>query len=196
MKVKEVFDNITFPITLYDKNKNVIYHEEENGQFIIMIYDSSNRLIYQEMSSGYFKECEYDNEGNLIYFKNPNGIKFDNRPDFKKKFKIKTYSIKNNSNEGLTARDPNLQNGEHREVQLEDLFIEIPDPILFYDKQENKIYYQDKKGFYWKSEYDENSNQVYYNDKYNRWWKKEYDSQSRVIKEVTPTGEQYYEYDN
>jgi hypothetical protein len=50
-----------------------------------------------------------------------------------------------------------------------------------YDKNGNEIYYEACDGYWYKSEYDSNGNQVYYESSYGYWHKKEYDSKGKEI---------------
>ena len=47
--------------------------------------------------------------------------------------------------------------------------------VRIYDKNGNKIYYENSNGKWVKREYDKNGNMIYYENSYGEWWKREYD---------------------
>ena len=72
--------NITeFPFTIKDKNGNVIYFEDSNGDWYKKEYDSNGKVIYYEDSRGYWDKYEYDRYGNVIYHEENDGVIIDNR---------------------------------------------------------------------------------------------------------------------
>ena len=92
-----------FPFVIKDKNGNLIYRENSNGNWRKQEYDSNGNQIYFENSYGYWWKSEfdsngnqiyckdsdgdwwkweYDSNGNEIYFENSNGLIRDNRPKY------------------------------------------------------------------------------------------------------------------
>ena len=64
----------------YDSNGNQIYTENSTGGWCKREYDSNGNQIYYETSDGYWYKNEYDSNGNQIYYENSNGKIIDNRP--------------------------------------------------------------------------------------------------------------------
>lgn len=54
-------------------------------------------------------------------------------------------------------------------------------PFEIKDKNNNEIYYEDSKGFWYKLEYDKNNNLIYYENSNGYWSKREYDSNNNLI---------------
>ena len=69
-----------FPFKIKDKNGNVIYWENSNGNWYKNEYDSNGNQIYTENSTGGWCKREYDSNGNKIYYENSKGKIIDNRP--------------------------------------------------------------------------------------------------------------------
>jgi len=82
---KKFKKNMTYPIELFDKNKNIIYYEDSKGSWIIRECDSNNNQIYFENSYGEWCKREYDSNNNEVYFENSNGFWYK-----------KEYDINNN----------------------------------------------------------------------------------------------------
>jgi hypothetical protein len=55
------------------------------------------------------------------------------------------------------------------------------DDNYVYDKNGNRIYWEDSNGTWVKYEYDDNGNEIYYEDSYGTWIKKEYDANDNRI---------------
>ena len=53
MTLKKLLKNQEFPKQLFDKNRNEIYLETDDGFFYIKEYDSNNNEIYYEDSNGF-----------------------------------------------------------------------------------------------------------------------------------------------
>ena len=62
-----------YPITLFDKNHNKIYHENPNGYWSQREFDSNNNEIYFKNSDGDWYKREFDSNNNQVYFENSNG---------------------------------------------------------------------------------------------------------------------------
>ncbi len=60
-------------------------------------------------------------------------------------------------------------------------------PIKLFDVNNNQVYYEDVKRYWWKSEYDLNNNGIYYENSRGYWCKREYDVNGR---------QNYYENSN
>lgn len=66
-----------------------------------------------------------------------------------------------------------------------------------FDSNDNEIYHEDSTGYWWKSEYDSNGNEIYYENSSGYWWKSEFDSNGNKIYYETETGYWYKrEYDS
>ncbi len=59
--------------SIYNQNRNEVYHEESNGNWYKSKYDNNGNKIYYEHSSGYWEKSEYDENGNEIYSEYSNG---------------------------------------------------------------------------------------------------------------------------
>jgi len=57
----------------YDKNGNLIYQKDSNGNEWWYDYDSHNNLIHLKTSYGYEEWYEYDSHNNMIHAKDSNG---------------------------------------------------------------------------------------------------------------------------
>ena len=80
MKIKNLFRKPIYPICLYDKNGNKIYHENSDNFWTKREYDKNNNEIYFENLDNYWEKNEFDENNNQIYYANSNGIIEDNRP--------------------------------------------------------------------------------------------------------------------
>jgi hypothetical protein len=69
-----------FPFEIRDKNRNLLYWENESGNWSRKEYDSNGNIIYYENSTGYWYKQEFDSNGNQTYYKNSNGLIEGNRP--------------------------------------------------------------------------------------------------------------------
>jgi hypothetical protein len=54
-------------------------------------------------------------------------------------------------------------------------------PIELFDKNENRIYYEDGAFYWYLKEYDSNNNLIYYEDIGGDWYKREYDTNNNPI---------------
>jgi len=63
----------------YDENGNLIYYEDGDGYWEKYEYDENGRNIYYEHSDGYWYKYEYDENGNQIYSENSDGLIRDYR---------------------------------------------------------------------------------------------------------------------
>jgi hypothetical protein len=89
-----------FPFVVCNKNKELLYCEDEHGSWTKHIYDNQGRAIYSEDSYGYWEKnsydangnrtywetstgiysrCEFNEDGHCIFWENKNGIQFDDR---------------------------------------------------------------------------------------------------------------------
>ena len=64
---------------VYNKNGNIIYYEDSDGDWEKREYDQYGNKIYYENSDGYWYKKEYDTNGKLIYYEDSNGNIIDNR---------------------------------------------------------------------------------------------------------------------
>jgi len=64
---------------VYNKNGNIIYYEDSDGDWEKREYDQYGNKIYYENSDGYWHKKEYDTNGKLIYYEDSNGYIMDNR---------------------------------------------------------------------------------------------------------------------
>ena len=67
-------------LDIQDKNGNLIYVEDSDGDWSKCEMDSQGKLIYWENSRGYWEKQEWDSQGNRIYYENSHGEIVDNRP--------------------------------------------------------------------------------------------------------------------
>ncbi len=65
--------------SVYDTNGNVIYYENNNGDWYKYEYDTNGNEIYFERSDDYWYKKEYDDNGNVFYYENSDGYIRDNR---------------------------------------------------------------------------------------------------------------------
>ena len=61
-------------------------------------------------------------------------------------------------------------------------------PFVIKDKNNNQIYYEDSKGYWWKREFDKNNNEIYWEDSYSFWVKREFDKNNNKIYYENPDG--------
>ena len=54
-------------------------------------------------------------------------------------------------------------------------------PFKIKDKNNNRIYYEDSSGYWYKREYDSNNNQIYFEDSNGYWSKREFDKNNNII---------------
>ena len=54
-------------------------------------------------------------------------------------------------------------------------------PFVIKDKNNNEIYFETSKGYWYKQEYDSNNNRIYSEDSNGYWVKQEYDSNNNQI---------------
>ena len=54
-------------------------------------------------------------------------------------------------------------------------------PFIIKDKNGNQSYYEDRKGYWIKTEYDSKGNEIYYENSYGYWIKSEFDSKGNKI---------------
>ncbi|MBC8147228.1 MAG: hypothetical protein H8E98_04515 [Bacteroidetes bacterium] len=66
-------------------------------------------------------------------------------------------------------------------MKIKELFREVKFPIYLYDKNGNKIYFEDSNGYWAKQEYDSNGNEIYYENVSRYWIKRKYDSNGNQI---------------
>jgi len=69
-----------FPFEIKNSRGNLIYKEEEDGEWSRWERDGNREIIYYEDSSGYWEKWERDDKGNQIYYENSKGEIEDNRP--------------------------------------------------------------------------------------------------------------------
>ena len=62
-------------------------------------------------------------------------------------------------------------------------------PFTVKDRNNNEIYYENSKGYWYKSEYDQNNNRIYYEDSNGYWYKSEYDQNNNRIYSENSNGE-------
>ena len=67
-------------LEIKDKNGNVIYYENSNGDWSKYEWDTQGNHIYFETSNGYWAKREWDSQGKEIYYENSKGVIEDNRP--------------------------------------------------------------------------------------------------------------------
>ena len=80
MTLKKLLKNQEFPKELFDKNGNLIYWENSNGDLVKSEFDSNNNEIYYENSDGLWSKREYDSNNNRIYCEDSDGTIRGNRP--------------------------------------------------------------------------------------------------------------------
>ena len=68
-----------YPITLFDKNHNKIYHENPNGYWSQREFDSNNNEIYFKNSDGDWYKREFDSNNNQMYYEDSYGNIIDDR---------------------------------------------------------------------------------------------------------------------
>ena len=61
-------------------------------------------------------------------------------------------------------------------------------PFVINDKNNNRIYFEDSNGYWWKREFDKNNNEIYWEDSYGFWVKREFDSNNNKIYYENPDG--------
>ena len=61
-------------------------------------------------------------------------------------------------------------------------------PFRIKDKNNNQIYYEDSKGYWWKREFDKNNNEIYYETSNGYWEKREFDTNNNKIYYETSDG--------
>ena len=69
-----------FPFKIKDKNKNLIYLENSDGDWSKREFDKNNNEIYWENSGGFWSKREWDSNCNIIYREDSYGLIEDNRP--------------------------------------------------------------------------------------------------------------------
>ena len=69
--------DIEYPIRLYDRDGNVVYHEDTNGFWSKREYKDGLE-VYFENSNGYWLKREYE-DGREVYYENSRGYTEDNR---------------------------------------------------------------------------------------------------------------------
>ena len=69
-----------FPFEIRNSRGNLIYKEEEDGEWSRWERDGNREIIYYEDSSGYWEKWERDDKGNQIYYENSDGEIKDHRP--------------------------------------------------------------------------------------------------------------------
>jgi hypothetical protein len=79
MEVRNLFRKIKYPIELYDKNGNLIYHENSSGFWTKREYDKNGNQIYMINSMGLWAKNEFDDQGNQIYWENKYKVFQDDR---------------------------------------------------------------------------------------------------------------------
>jgi len=62
-------------LEILDKNGNLIYYENSDGDWSKWEYDSKGNCIYYEDSNGFWSKSEYDSKGNQIYYEDSDGKK-------------------------------------------------------------------------------------------------------------------------
>lgn len=67
-------------LDIRNKNGNIIYWEDSNGDWGKREWDSQGNLIYIKNSDGSWAKWEYDSKGNKIYYEASDGVIIDNRP--------------------------------------------------------------------------------------------------------------------
>ena len=67
-------------LDIQDKNGNLIYVADSDGDWSKCEMDSQGNLIYFESSTGFWAKWEYDSKGKEIYYENSEGEIVDNRP--------------------------------------------------------------------------------------------------------------------
>ncbi len=61
-------------------------------------------------------------------------------------------------------------------------------PFEIKDKNNNQIYYEDSKGYWWKREFDSNNNEIYCENSTGYWCKREFDKNNNEIYYETSNG--------
>jgi hypothetical protein len=54
-------------------------------------------------------------------------------------------------------------------------------PFEIKDSKNNKIYWEDSNGYWWKQEFDKNNNQIYFEDSDGFWIKRQFDKNNNLI---------------
>jgi len=62
--------NIKYPIELYDKDGNQVYHENSDGHWWKWLY-KDGKMVYYEDFYGYWEKIEHKDD--TVYFKNSYG---------------------------------------------------------------------------------------------------------------------------
>ena len=68
-----------------------------------------------------------------------------------------------------------------KNIKVEGLFRNVTYPIELYDKNGNKIYYKNSKGYSCIREFDKNNNQIYFKNSKGYSWIREYDENNNEI---------------
>ena len=53
--------------------------------------------------------------------------------------------------------------------------------FILYDKNNNEVYFEDSKEFWWEKEFDENNNEIYFKNSNKYWWERKYDKNNNAI---------------
>ena len=86
---------IEFPFEIKDKNGNILYDEDSDGNWERYERDKNGNILYSKDSDGDWYRYERDKNGNILYSKDSDGLIIDNRvttitkEEAEKKFNIK-----------------------------------------------------------------------------------------------------------
>jgi hypothetical protein len=170
----------------YDLNNNEIYYENSDGDWSKKEYDSNNNEIYFENSDGEWYKQEFDKNNNEIYFENSDGRIIDKRNineniDPEEKYIsgiVKFINIPYFYNLRVTDTPESLWNRILSKVFNQEVTVENK---YIFDSNNNKIYYENSDGFWYKQEYDSNNNLIYHENSDGYWFKREYDLNNNEI---------------
>ena len=71
--------DVQYPIWVYDKNKNLVYYENEVGMWFKSTYNQLNLKTSYENSQGYECRWVYDEKGELIFSADSDGEYFSKK---------------------------------------------------------------------------------------------------------------------
>ena len=122
----ELFEEVEYPIGLYNEQGNKIYHEESDGYWEKWKYDAQGNKIYHEESDGYWEKYEYDIQGNETYYEDSEGYWRKYEYDTQGK---QTYFEDNHGNKRGTSKNA------HKELTVKQIEEKLGHKVKIIDKQ-------------------------------------------------------------